>query len=231
MLNAILWIGLAAQVDDAAVKAALDQFKHSFGRATSSAARANAVLELSRTPHQRTFNQIAPLLGMDDKDVKVAAAKGLGNYTDYKKLATPALMTAFAGAGKDADFKAAIIDGLAKLGDVTALTLIHRSFHDEHHEKVVRAAIGATGAIRARESLDALYDFMEEIKKWLAHKQGGAYEDDKGKGDDNAQKTRLENFTKDIIKAFQAITRERWTTVNEWEIWCGKHKADFVVPK
>ena len=55
--------------------------------------------------------------------------------------------------------------------------------------------------------------------------------DDGQQGDDNECKTRLETLQKAIIKSYQEITKEKWATANEWEIWWGKKKATFEIPK
>ena len=80
--------------------------------------------------------------------------------------------------------------------------------------------------------MDALIELQSDVQKWLKNKQSGPYRDEKGQpGDENACKTRLEDVQKTIIKAFQDITKEKWATANEWEIWWGKKKANFEVPK
>ena len=47
----------------------------------------------------------------------------------------------------------------------------------------------------------------------------------------NAIKGRHEDIQKTIIKAYQDITKEKWATAAEWEIWWGKKKATFEIPK
>jgi hypothetical protein len=86
--------------------------------------------------------------------------------------------------------------------------------------------------MRQKESMDALLELQRDVQKWLKNKQAGPYRDDKGQqGDENACKTRLEDIQKTIIKAYQDITKEKWATANEWEIWWGKKKATFEIPK
>src|SRR5205085_11720528 len=112
-----------------------------------------------------------------------------------------------------------------------AIPTIHGNFR-EADTRVTKSAIGAAGAARQKESMDALLELQKDVQKWLKNKQAGPYRDDKGQqGDDNAIKTRLEDLEKAIIKAFQDITKEKWATANEWEIWWGKKKANFEIPK
>jgi HEAT repeat protein len=232
MLNAMLVLALLGQQDDAAVKEALDHFKVGM-RATSAVAQASAITELARTPHEKTFKPIAGLVMDGPKETRIAAAKGLGNFTDYKKLATPTLMNALTAPAnlKEFDVLAAIYEGLGKLADPTSLETVHKGFRSEQI-KPARAAIACAGAMRQKESMDVLIELLKDCQKWLKNKQGGPYKDDKGQnGDDNAVKTRVDEIQKEIIKAFQAITKEKWTTAMEWELWWSKHKATFEPSK
>ena len=70
-----------------------------------------------------------------------------------------------------------------------------------------------------------------EVQNWLKKNQGGGYIDGAGPGDNAARKARLEDFQKSIIAAFQAITREKWGSVKEWEVWYRRYRPDFEVPK
>lgn len=231
MLNAIVALCLLAQ-DDAAVKEALERFKTGM-KAQSAAGQAAAIAELAKTPHEKTFPKIAPFVMDGPKECKIAAAKGLGNFTDYKKLATPWLMNALSAPGnaKEYDVQAAIFDGLAKLQDPMALPTVHAGFRNEQ-VKHAKGALACAGALRQKESMDVLIELMKDIEKWLKNKQGGPYKDEKGQGgDDAAKEGRLKDIQKEIIKAFQGITKEKWTTSQEWEIWWGKRRATFEVSK
>ena len=98
--------------------------------------------------------------------------------------------------------------------------------------KHAKGAIACAGTMREKESMDALIELMKDVEKWLKNKQGGPYKDEKGQGgDDAAKKARLDDIHKTIIKAFQDITKEKWTTSQEWEIWWSKRKDKFEVPK
>jgi hypothetical protein len=231
MLYAALVVALFCQ-DDQAVKDALERFKQGM-KATSAAGQAAAIGELAKTPHEKTFHKIAPFLMEGGKELRIAAAEGLGNFTDYKKLATPALMAALtAGPNqKDWDVQIAIYKGLGKLADPAALDTVHKGFRQEQ-VKPAKAAIDCAGAMRQKESMDVLLTLMTDCQKWLKNKQNGGYKDEKGQnGDDNSIKTRVEEIQKEVIKAIQSITKEKWVTVQEWELWWSKHKANFEVPK
>lgn len=221
---------LQAADDKAAVDEAIKRFNKAFANPNASA-RSTAVLELSKTPHDRTLKSILPLLNSDVSDVRAAAAKGLTEFGDWKKVVTPSLQGALQSNAKDYKVQVAILDALGKLADPMALSTVHGAFKDAD-VRVAKAAIGAAGAMRQKESMDALIDLQKEIQKWLKNKQSGPYRDEKGQqGDDNAIKSRLDDLEKAIIKAFQEITKEKWATANEWEIWWGRKKATFEIPK
>lgn len=230
LLAAILLLQAAAQDDKAAVDEALKRFNKALAN-PSPAARATAILELSKTPHDRTLKAILPYLNQDASDVRAAAAKAMCEFADWKKIVTPSLQGALQANGKDFKVESAILEALGKMADPLAIPTIHGSFRDPD-TRVTKAAIGAAGAARQKESMDALLELQKDIQKWLKNKQAGPYRDDKGQqGDENACKTRLEDIQKTMIKAYQDITKEKWATAGEWEIWWNKKKATFEVPK
>src|SRR6516162_8152887 len=97
----------------------LDAVLRLFNRGYSSPdprARATAVLELSKSPHEKTLARLAPLLTGDAREVRIAAARGLGNFQEYKKQTTPALLAALASSPKDLDLQEAIFGALGTLG-------------------------------------------------------------------------------------------------------------------
>ena len=220
----------AAADDKAAVDEAIKRFNKAYAN-PSPDARATAVLELSRTPHDRTFKKLVPLLSSDVSKVRAAAAKAMADFGDWKKDATPMLQAALQQNAKDFEVQCAILGSLGKMADPLALPTIHNNFR-ESDARVAKSAIGAAGLARQKDSMDALVELQKDVQKWLKNKQAGPYRDEKGQqGDDNAIKGRLDDLQKAIIKAFQDITKEKWATANEWEIWWGKKKATFEIPK
>ena len=232
MGKALLAIVLLLQAADD--KAAIDEAMKRFNKAIANpnpGARATAILELSRTPHDRTLKPILGYLNMDVSEVRAAAAKGLGEFGDWKKLVTPSLQGALTSNAKDFKVQCAILDTLGKMADPLGLPTIHGNFR-EADARVAKSAIGAAGLARQKDSMDALVELQKDVQKWIKNKQAGPYRDEKGQqGDDNAINGRLADIQKAIIKAFQDITKEKWATANEWEIWWGKKKATFEIPK
>lgn len=232
MGKALLALVLLVQAadDKAAVDAAMKAFSKGFANPNASA-RAAAVTELSGVQHDRTLKSILPLLNSDVTDVRVSAADALAKFGDWKKLVTPALMDAIKTNLKDAKVEAAIFKTLGKLQDPIALPTVHGNFHEPDF-RIAVAAVGCAGDMRQKESMDALLDLQKEIQGWLKHKQSGPYRDEKGQqGQESDFTKRLNDLQKDIIKAYQTITKEKWATAPEWEIWWGKKKATFEIPK
>ncbi len=219
----------SAQVDEKAVEEAVGRFKKAMANPNASA-RASAIAELSRTPHDKTFKMIVPYLSSDVKDVRKSAAKGMAQFGDWKKVAIPMLVAALQPNRKEPEVQVEIFGALGKLADPAALSAVHGAFKEDD-VRVARAAIACAGAMRIKESIDALLDLQKDVQKWLKNKQGGPYKDDKGQqGDENACKGRLEGVQEEILKAFKAITLERWASAAEWELWWAKKKATFEVP-
>ena len=232
MGKAILALVLLLQAadDKAAVDEAIKRFNKAYANPNASA-RATAVTELGGTKHDRTLKMIIPLVSADVSDVRAAAASALAGFGDWKKLVTPSLQGAMQSNAKDPKVQKAILTALGKLADPLGLPTIHGNFR-EPSMTVTTAAIEATGLARQKESMDALLELQKDVQKWLKNKQSGPYRKDDGQqGDDNEAKTRLDSVQKLIIKAYQDITKEKWATANEWEIWWGKKKANFEVPK
>jgi HEAT repeat protein len=223
-------VAAAQDADKAAVDEAIKRFSKGFAN-PSPGARATAVLELSKTLSDKTLNRILPLVVSDVSDVRIAAAKALAEFGDWKKIVTPSLTSALKPNEKDLKVLEAIYATLGKLQDPVAVPTVHGNFRDAD-VRIAKYAIACAGAMRQKESMDALLELQRDMQKWLKNKQAGPYRDDKGQqGDDNAIKGRLEDLQKTIIKAYQDITKEKWATANEWEIWWGKKKATFEIPK
>jgi hypothetical protein len=219
----------AGSPQDMDVEGALLRFRKGYASPNVSA-RVAAVADLARTPHEKSLGKLVPLLTADVKEVRIAASKGLSAFTDQKKLAVASLINALPANAKELDVQCAIYESLGRIQDPLALQVIHTGFHDPQI-RVAKAAIAAAGIYRAKESLDVLNELMGNVQTWLTKNQGGGYIDGAGPGDNVARKARLEDLMKSIIASLQAITKEKWTTVKEWEVWFRRYRPDFEVPK
>ncbi len=234
MLEAIFL--LAALADEKAADEALDRFKAAY-KNPSSAARATAVTELSKAPHEKTLKAIAPLITGEEVPVRIAAAKGMGEFVEYKKQAIPVLVGSIEGPNaKEPTVQAAIFEALGKLGDETALPTVHRYIEDKD-PVVAAAALQAAGAIKRPQSVDVIIEYMKKMEKYSdtnnknSNANTGGVVSLPGGNNDDPNRRLARAVIPACIKALQAITKEKWSTSKEWQIWWGRHKAKFGAEK
>lgn len=227
MLHAIFILALAA-ADDKEAADAIERFNAAY-KNNSPAARAAAIAELGKTPHEKTMKKIIPFLTADVNTVRIAAAKALTGYTDYKKQVTPFLIAALPPNQKEIDVLKEIYLALGKVGDDSAMGSIHKTFEDKD-ANVTRAGLAAAGEFRNVGSIDLIIELMKKLQKW--QKSGG---DTSGTGlpggGDDPRKKYADAVLPDAIKAMQAISKEKWSTAEEWGIWWGKRKATYKIEK
>lgn len=199
-------------------------------RSADPRARAAAVAELARTPHQKTFTRVLSLLGSEDRPFRLAAAKTLGDFKDWQKAGVPALLSAYPACAKDGEMQAMILESLGRLGDESALPRIHAAFR-ERDARAVQAAIEATGVFRHASSIDPLLALMRDLAKHMERKSPGGYEGPNGVGEEGEQQLRLKALYDAAIKSMQSIAKDSWTTHQEWEIWWKRRKGNWKVEK
>ena len=225
MTGLLLLLTLA---DDQAVEEAIARFKTSYA-APSAVARAAAVSELARTPHEKVLGRLSGVLANESKEVKAAAARGLGGFSEFKKKALGVLISALPPNEKEPEVQAAIFEALGKLNDPAALPALHRGF-DAKDGKAASAAILAAAAIGQAASIDAILKEFEEADKVNKQASGGAGASVGGysvPGGDDALKTRAKDVDKACTKALQTLSKEKYTTVAEWKIWWSRRRATF----
>jgi HEAT repeat protein len=203
--------------------------------------RAAAVSELAHTQRAAVLSTLSELLSVDEAPVRLAAAKGLGEFTESKPKAAAALLNALGPNAKECEVVAAILIALGTLGEETALPTIHQHFGSKDFKDkeylVAQAAIRAAGKVRSRDSLAPLIDLVRELEKAEGVNQGGrSVKDSTAAGGppapgSNPQVDRAKALRPVVLKALKAITREKWPTAKEWEIWWDRHQATFIVPK
>lgn len=219
---------LLAAVDDKAADEALARFKTSYASPTP-VARAAAVAELARTQHEKILARLAGILGSEAKEVKAAAARGLGGFSEFKKQALGILGASIAPNEKEPEVQAAIYEALGKLDDAGALPALHKGFEDKDG-KVASAAILAAAAIRQSASVDLILKEFEDADKINKQPAGGGsvpgFSVPGGGGTDPA-KARAKEVAKACNKAMQLISKEKYTTLPEWKIWWSRRRAAF----
>jgi len=217
--------------NDKEAEEALQAFRKGMAN-PSPAARASAVADLARTPFEKGALALANVLSADVETVKIAAAEGLGNFKDYRKLATPLLLASLNANAKEPKVMEAIFKGLGKLDDDAALPTIHRYF-DEKDEIVVKAALLSAAEIRNVSSIDLIINLMKKYQKIQeqAKKSGGGYGVNVPYAGDDPKNKLAKDVLPTTIKAMQIITKEKWATAKEWQIWWGRYKATFKIDK
>ena len=225
MLNlapVLCFVFMAVPVPDEA-DAALSTFKRDI-RSPREAERALAVATLAKTQHIRTLKVLAGFLMRDTATVRIEAARGLGLFTESKKKLFPVLVGAMRANKKEPAVRAEIIRTLGKLGEPRSLRTIHEAFKDKDDEVVVAAA---AVAMKKKESLKLMLDVALDLEKQMA-KMGNVTEGPKWK-QRAASHAKLKKRRDAFISAFQAITKEQWTTAKELEVWWRRRGKDFKI--
>src|SRR5215831_16345593 len=104
----MLALALFAADDDTAATAALDKFKADY-KSKEATVRASAVAELARTPHDKVTAKLGQLLMTDEKEVRIAAAKGLGAVAENRRKPVAYLIAAAGPNAREPLVMAAIL--------------------------------------------------------------------------------------------------------------------------
>lgn len=218
-------ITLALQDDPSA--AALEEFKTAY-KAKDVPGRVSAVTSLAATQHDKVYAKLGQLLGMDDKDVRIAAAKGLSGCTAEKKA--KAVQYLLVGAQinlKEPATLAAILEALGKLKHEGALPEVEKHFRSKD-TTLSQAAIKAAVEIKSSRSvpgLVALLKWLEDLAKEAPNYSGGggAGGNIPGVGGggvvDQEARDRERILTPIVNKALQTITGESLSGRKDWEDW------------
>lgn len=229
----------ASKEDDAAVAAALDAFKTAY-KAKEPAGRAGAVAELAKTHHDKVYSRLGQLLQMDVPEVRVAAAKGLGDVTANRKRPVAYLVAALPVNSKEPMTVAAILEALGKLKEPPAQQEVEK-FLKTRNTPICKAAVEALGSIGSRSSVGPLIDclrWLEESAKAAPSTQGlgggggGGLAGLGGGGPVDRDSRDRERMVKPVLlKALTAITKENHPGAMEWESWWRSNSAKFLSGK
>lgn len=230
---AMLAMALLAPQEDKDVADAIAKFKSDL-KNPSSVARAAAVMELARVPHQKTLNAILPFLQQDTAEVRKAAAAALGAFLDFKKVALPSLVGAIAPNQKEAVVVEAIFQSIGKLGDETTIPAVHRYCEDKD-PKIAKAALVAAGQIRKLQSIDFIIELMKKLEKYLPEpgqaNNGGVDVVGVPGGGDDPNRVRAREVVPACIATLKVITKEAYPSSKEWQLWWAKRKGSFTLDK
>lgn len=222
---AIAMMVLLTVTDDKETEEALQKFKAAM-KSPELSARVGAVNEVARLQNVRIMRALAACLGTDDKQVRIAAAKALGGFQEKKPQAVALLAEGLEANAKEPDIQAEILSAMTTLHEEAALASAYRHL-DEKNEKVAEAAIGVTGAVHSRNSIDPLIKLM---KKLLTAGDGVSSGD--GSFDvpaDEALRERARKLEAAAARALQSITGEKYSTAQEWAAWWKTNSGTFKV--
>lgn len=221
----------AAQADDKAADEALDAFKAP-SRSSSEADRAKAVTELAAVQHPKVAARLGGVLGSDAASVRIAAARGLGAFSDHKKAAATSLTGAIPGSLKDPLVAIAILEALGRLAEPSSLSALHKAF-DEKDAGTAKAAVAAAGQIRSPSSIEPLIVLLLRLEKQQKTQQGGALDFTTPDGQnvqvtaDEVLRKRLQELPPAVLQALKDITRESFPTGEAWSAWWSRSRATF----
>ncbi len=225
MIQAFLLLSLFVQ-DDAPAREAFEKFRSAYAK-PDAAARAAAVTELAATRHELVLKKLAALLLVDEKEVRVAAAQGLGGFGEHKKHAAAALTRAIGPNGRMPEVQAAILEALGTLKHEESLPVVHQCLR-KRDPKVSGAAVTAVGEIQSRHSFEPLIELLKDLEKIIGTGGGGGGAGLGGLlsvpgGGDEAKNAKA--LRDQVIKVFQQWTGEKWPTAGEWQVWWERHKS------
>jgi hypothetical protein len=237
MTSLILFLSLLSIDDDAAATAAIDKFKTDY-KSREASVRAAAVSELARTQHEKVWARLAQLLVSDEKEVRIAAAKGLAGVTENKKKPVAYLVAAAGPNAREPVVIAAILESLGKLKEAAGAGEVERHFKSKQIPEA-KAAIEAAALIASRSSAQPLIETLRWLEQGAqeapAYGQGNGGGAGTGVGGggtvDEAARERDRMLRPIVLKSLETITKTNHGSVKEWEEWWKLDGVKFMSGK
>ncbi|MBI3855471.1 MAG: hypothetical protein HY293_07245 [Planctomycetes bacterium] len=236
-----LLLVLAMAVGDDAE--ALDKFKADI-KGKDGAGRAAAVEELAKTKSPKICAKLASLLTAEVVEVKVAAAKGLGEQDD-KKHAITYLSSAVTPNAKELEVLAAIITALGKLKDEAGAAEVNK--HIGHEDlNVAKASVEAAGEIKSGSSFDPLIKAMKDCEEILKPRDqktpggkggfGAGFGGRLGGGANSPQsfkemRDRAQMLKPEIQKVLVSMAKVNCQDSQDWALWWKENQAKYKPEK
>ncbi len=232
MLTMMLALALSAQ-DEAAARAAIEKFGKEY-KARDVKARAAAVTEMAKTQHPKVHDKLGLLVKADGKEVRIAAAQGLGNATDNLQKVAGHLANGIAPNASELSVAVAIAQALEKIQEGLGVSTIKALFTNLN-TPVAKVAVETAGELQKKDFIEPLIALLKwlETNTRLATNIGGGKTVTGGglpgvgggAGDPDAPKR--EKALKPVIhKVLEALTRQNFKTTKEWEEWWKKNKEN-----
>jgi hypothetical protein len=237
-MAALALILALAFADEKEAAEALSKFNGAF-KAKEVDARVAAVDELAKTQHEKVYTKLGSLLLTDVREVRIAAAKGLGGAEEHKKKVTSYFLNGFLANAADLSVEAAIIESLEKLQAGLGRAALE-SYFKSPDIATAKTAIETAGELRKKEYIGSLI----ELDKWLEQKAkeylsagpkakgfvGKGLPGDQGTTVDSEAPKRQKALAPVIDKVLGALTGQKFSTPGEWDDWWRKNASTFKIP-
>jgi len=241
MMILALLLALAPQ-DEAAAKSALEAYKTATAKSKDPKVHVDAVNELAKTLHSSVAEKLGSLLATDDKDVRIAAAVGLSNFSkppELKASAAKHLTQALtAGANlKFVDVRIAIFQALGVLQEESSANAVKSHFEDKD-TKIAGAAVSAAGNMKCKSLVEPLIQLLRDCERTV---NGGALPlppPVKGgkpppapapqKDMDKEKKDHASALIGPAGSALSTLTGQNLKSGDEYEKWWIKNRSSFV---
>jgi hypothetical protein len=224
--------------DEKEAAESLSKFNAAF-KAKEVDARVAAVEELAKIQHEKVYTKLGSLLLTDVREVRIAAAKGLGGAEEHKKKVTNYFLNGFLANAADLTVEAAIIESLEKLQTGLGRAALE-SYFKAADIATAKVAIETAGELRKKEYIGSLI----ELAKWLEQTAkeylsagpkakgfvGKGLPGDQGTTVDSEAPKRHKALAPVIDKVLSALTGQKLSTPQEWDDWWRKNGSSFKFP-
>lgn len=237
ILIALLTLAQAAAQDDKAAEKAAAEAVAAFDKAFkgSEGDRIAAIDEMAQVHHLKTANRLAAVMGgMQSSQVRGAAIKALGRFTEHKKSAAAVLTNALPAHTKEPALFSAICDSMVALKEPSVVFTLTRYFEDKDEPLacLAMAAAGKVGGSAAVDPLIAVVAHAERVIKAAANAAGTLVTDPAtGKqyysSPELRQRDRFRVLGKAANGALQELSKEPITTSDGWSAWWARNKQTF----
>lgn len=245
MMALLAAAALLVQVDPAppskeSVKDALDRFAKAY-RSKEASERSTAVTDLSKTLDDKVVAKLCALLVVDDRTVRIAAAKGLSGATgDLRKKAVTAMGRAFGPNVSEPLVVIAVVESMETMQDGLGYAVLKANLRSPD-VATSKAAIEAAGSIRDKGFVSPMIEharYLEAAAREASNVgpggrtvQGGGMIPGSGTpGDPDAPK-RARALTPLLQKSLELITQQTFKSFAEWADYWKRTEPDFKVPK
>jgi hypothetical protein len=237
-MAAIVLLLALALTDDKEASEALSKFNAAF-KSKEVDARVAAVAELAKTPHEKVYTKLGSLLLTDAREIRIAAAKGLGGAEDHKKKVTSYFLNGFLANAGDLSVEAAIIESMETLQAGLGRQALE-SYFKSPDVATAKTAIETAGELRKKDYIGLLIEldkYLEtEAKKYLSAGPkakgfvGKGLPGDQGTTVDSEAPKRQKALSPVIDKVLGALTGQKFSTPQEWDDWWRKNASTFKLP-